>query len=89
MATPIVAPNKSRAFAKAFAILFDNVSSRTHTMDVGGVTPQKIRGKMWLSAGVPSGGTGISDGDFCLDTTNNDVYRYDSGDAWYKLNVVS
>lgn len=91
MATPKVASNGSRVLNKIFAILFDPSSDRDATSDVGGANVNKAKTRVWLSAGVPSGGTNVENGDWCLDTSNDDVYRYSTlnANAWYKINVTS
>ena len=49
--TPIVAPNRDRTFRKCMAILFDNLSTRTGTMKVGGATIENYKRKAWQAAG--------------------------------------
>ena len=91
MATPTAAKNKDRTIRKILAILFQPAyagSARTHTDPVGRATVERTRTKTWVSAGVPSGGENVADGDICLDTSNNNVYRYYDS-AWDKLNVTS
>ena len=63
-------------------------SARESTSRVGGATLEKAMGRIWVSAGVPSAGTGVAAGDLCLDTTNDDVYRYYDS-AWDKLNITT
>lgn len=90
MATPTVTKSKKRVLDKILAILIYTEyagSARTSEAKIGGATVKKAAGRVWVSAGVPSGGTGVAENDICLDTTNDDVYRY--YDAWYKLNVSS
>lgn len=84
MATPTVATNKSRVLKKIIAVLV--YTANTATQKVGSATIEHAVKRVWISAGVPSGGTGVAIYDVCLDTTNNDVYRY-SGSAWYKISV--
>ena len=84
MATPTVAKNKDRVLNKIIACLI--YPSNEADKSIGGATLNHARTRVWVSAGVPSGGTGVATNDICLDTTNDDVYRYYSA-AWYKLSV--
>lgn len=83
MATPVVAKNKYRALKKWIACLIYQANEADKP--VGQANIRKAMGRVWLSAGVPSGGTGVLSGDICVDTTNDDAYRY--YDAWYKCSV--
>lgn len=91
MATPTAAKNKARVLMKILAILFqpnNDGAAREVEQPVGGANMRKAVGRVWLSAGVPSAGTGRAVGDFCLDTTNDDVYRYFDG-VWDKINITT
>ena len=91
MATPYAAPNADRTMRKILAILFQPAyagSARETEQTVGRATVNRTRSKVWYAAGVPSAGTNVAAGDICLDTTNDDVYRYYDA-AWDKLNVTT
>ena len=91
MATPSAAPNADRVMRKILAILFQpNYAGATREVEqpVGRATVNRTRTKVWISAGVPSAGTNVADGDICLDTTSDDVYRYFDS-AWDMINVTS
>jgi len=83
MATPTVAKNKSRVLMKIVSCLLH--AANEADKPVGGATIERGMGRVWISNGVPSGGTGVASGDWCLDYSNDDVYRY--YDAWYKQSV--
>lgn len=84
MATPAVSSNKDRILKKIISCLVqpDNEADKP----VSAMTINRARTRVWTSAGVPSGGTGVATGDLCLDTTNDDVYRYDTN-TWQKISV--
>jgi hypothetical protein len=91
MATPSAAPNADRIMRRIIAILFQPAyagSAREVEQPVGRATVNRTRTKVWISAGVPAAGENVADGDVCLDTTNDDVYRYYDS-AWDKLNVTT
>jgi len=91
MATPTAAKNGSRIMKKILAILIQPAyggSAREVEKASGNANINRAMRKVWLSAGVPSAGTNVADGDMCLDTTNDDVYRYYDS-AWDKINVDS
>lgn len=86
MATPVVSKSKDRVLKKIISCLF--FPGNEADVPVGAATVRKTKGRVWVSAGVPSGGTGVLANDVCLDTTNDDVYRY-YGSAWYKISVTT
>ena len=91
MATPTIAINKKRVLDKLLAILFQPAysgSARGSTSPVGNATVARTKNRVWVSAGVPSGGTGVADGDVALDTTNDNVYRYYNSD-WDGIDITS
>ncbi len=55
---------------------------------VGAATPARAKRKVYVAAGVPTAGTGVVDGVFCLDTTNDNVYRYYDS-AWDRLDITT
>ncbi len=91
MATPTVTQSKDRVLKKLLAILFRpnfDGSSRSSTDPVGNATVARTKNRVWVSAGVPSGGTGVAAGDVCLDTTGDNVYRYFDG-AWDRIDITT
>jgi len=86
-----VAKNKDRVFRRCLSILQQPAGESNASDRVGAATQNRLRGKMWLNAGVPSGAApdGMSAGDWILDTTNSDVYWYVSGTTYVKLNQTS
>ena len=91
MATPTVAKNKDLVLRRALAILFQPAhagSARNIEDKVGNATVARTKNRVWVSAGVPSGGTGVAAGDIALDTTNDNVYRYYDS-AWDRLDVTT
>jgi len=90
-ATPTAAKNRDRTMKKIMAILFQPDyagSARTHTDPVGRATVNKTKRRVFVCTDVPAAGENVAAGDICLDTTNNDVYRYYDS-AWDKLNVTT
>ena len=91
MATPTAAVNRDRVWKKLMAILIQPAysgSARTDTASIGNANVSRAKRKVFVSAGVPSAGTGVAAGAFCLDTTNDNVYRYYDSD-WDRLDVTT
>ena len=91
MATPTATKSKDRILKKIIAILVQPAyagAARESEKKNGAATIARTRKRVWVCAGVPSAGTGAADGDICLDTTNDDVYRYYDTD-WDMLNVTT
>jgi len=91
MATPTHAINKDRTFKKIIAILFfpakDGAARETEQRD-GHADISKAKTQVYICAGVPTAGTGVADNAICLDTTNDNVYRYYDS-AWDMINVTT
>jgi hypothetical protein len=86
-----VAKNKDRVYRRCISILQQPAGESNARDYVGRAKEPRIKHKVWVNAGVPSGAapTGISAGDWILDTTNNDVYWYVSGTTYIQLNQTS
>jgi len=87
MATATVAKNGDRVLKKIIAILMQITVS--NTAKVGAAKIERARRRVWVCAGAPSSTApaGMLPGDWILDTTNNDVYRYVSSTTYAKMNT--
>lgn len=89
MATATRPRNKSRVLTKIIATLLNAIEADAPAGRAG--LFGYMRGKVWVSAGVPS--STIPDGmlakDLILDTTNDDVYRFITGTTYVKITATS
>ena len=84
MVTPTLPGNQDRIWRKILSVL--QGISNTAVQPVGNAIAGRLRRKVWLSAGVPAtAATGQIAGDFVLDTTNNEVYRFISSNTFVQV----
>ncbi len=89
MATATRPGNRSRILTKIIATILaaheaDQPAGRAGLMGY-------LRGKVWVSAGAPSGAipSGMLAKDLILDTTNDEVYRFITGTTYVKITAVT
>lgn len=85
MATATLPRNKSRVMMKIMSVLM-GISNQADK-PVGAATARRAEKNVWVCAGTPSGAipTGMQAGDFILDTTNDEVYRYISATTYVNM----
>lgn len=89
MATATLAKNPERVMKKIEAYLQQTTVS--NSTSVGAATRNRIRRKVWVCVGTPSGAapTGMSAGDLILDISNNLVYRWISSTTYVNATATS
>ena len=75
--TPVRPRNRDRVWRKIISVMQGSATERAADLEVGAAIPGRMRHRVWLAAGTPdTDPTGIVSGDFILDTTNDEVYRW-------------
>ncbi len=77
IATAVPPKDQDRIWKKIISVL-QTVSGKAADDEVGASTANRAKRRCWAYAGTPSSTapTGMAPGDFILDTTNDEVYRY-------------
>jgi len=88
MATATRPRNRDRILRKIVANI---IAGQAASADVGAATWGRLRSKVWVCAGTPSGAapTGMLAKDVILDTTGNKVFRYISGTNYKEMTATT
>jgi len=88
MATATRPRNRDRVLRKIVANI---IAGQAVSSDVGAATWGRLKSKVWVCAGTPSGAapTGMLAKDVILDITNNKVYRYITGTNYKEMTATT
>ena len=88
MATATRPRNRDRVLRKIVANI---IGGQEIDADVGALTWGRLRSKVWICAGTPSGAipTGMLAKDVILDITGDKVYRYITGTTYVEMTATS
>ena len=88
--TPFVPRNRDRVWRKIISVMQGSGTERAADLPVGAAIPGRMKRRVWLAKGTPdTNPTGIVAGDFILDTTNDEVYRWISSGVWIIMTAES
>lgn len=88
MGTPTVPKNQDRVWRKIISLL--QSTSKAGDDPVGSAASGRMKRKSWIYAGTPdTAATGQLAGDLVLDATNDEVYRYVTGNVFVQVTTAT